>query len=74
MQTMKGILIIAASLAFLTASWAAPRNQKRGPSTAEERARAVQVAHRLQTDPSSAEAKQVANGSSCGSSRYRISA
>jgi hypothetical protein len=57
MQAIKSIATIAASLDLVTASWATAQNQQRGPSTAPERAKAVQVAHRLQSDPWSAETK-----------------
>jgi hypothetical protein len=48
------VFLLALSL-FLPAVAAA---QQRGPSTAEERARAVERAHRLETDPFNADARE----------------
>lgn len=49
----RGIALVTTFLVFAFSAWA--RTQQRGPSTPEERARAVQVAQKLQTDPLAAD-------------------
>jgi hypothetical protein len=59
---MKAHVIRAIAIAILLLTFCAVRTawaqQKRGPSTAEERARAVKVAHQLEEDPLAKDAKE----------------
>lgn len=56
MKSLRTVHALLFAIVLCLPAIAAP--QQRGPSTAEERARAVQLARRLETDPFNAEARE----------------
>jgi len=50
-MTSRRILLLCLMVLFVCSALIAQSQQKRGPSTPEERAKAVQIAHALETDP-----------------------
>ncbi|HEY2645993.1 MAG TPA: hypothetical protein VGI34_03420 [Candidatus Acidoferrales bacterium] len=56
-QLIRGIAVATVFLAFLAVGTGGAQKQQRGPSTAEERARAVKIAHQLEDDPLAKDAK-----------------